>query len=454
MEKRTSSECRIAGLMASAACILASMLAGGCGSGVDTTDLAQSGRMPDPAEIVQQVSESGTVAIDLTAAMREIAALETPADVDAEVFAELKAELARLLEEADADGTRSASFAYSKRIPLYGDDLHLRVNHQARTLRWLYLFGGDYDQNGSVNAADLVPLSKHIGESADRNVALDYGWFPAGSMQYVVDGNFDGEINLSDIVAIARNFGRDFEGCTVTGGMTRYPGSSDAGLASRAVPLEMASTGPGGQKQFELELVGELASRYWVYVDDGPDTKDRVACFSRSGGLYESAFGLLLPVRVESTALQYSETANMLSWHQYFAGDGNRDGIVDATDLTMIGRYLGDSSKSDPTGEVQYADYNQDSQVSIADLSPLGLHFGGGFEGYRLYFAASEAQLPDGYWGEESNTPLLSMGYLDLPLPLTFSYELPFTPASGSYLYLRPYLGEELGPVCEFVQVP
>ncbi|MCB1186921.1 hypothetical protein KDL29_07110 [bacterium] len=49
---------------------------------------------------------------------------------------------------------------------------------------------------------------------------------------------------------------------------------------------------------------------------------------------------------------------------------------------------------------------------------------------------------------------------LDTPEVWDFYYipeqfrELPFTPASGSYLYLRPYLGEELGPVCEFVQVP
>ncbi|MEZ5336880.1 MAG: hypothetical protein R3F46_01320 [bacterium] len=103
---------------------------GGCGS-ADTTDLAQARRMPAPAEVAgndfanelpgsatgteqeggaeQAVSleaDTSTIPhseIDLDAALREIAALETPADVDAHMFAELKAELERLLAEHASD---------------------------------------------------------------------------------------------------------------------------------------------------------------------------------------------------------------------------------------------------------------------------------------------------------------------------------------------------------------
>jgi len=452
---------------------LAALLPGlaGCGAGSGQVDTVKAGQT-DPsalaalpleladAEQIAQFPQPGNPtmqhrSIELPSAMAEIDALAAPADVDAAVFAELKAELARLLgEEINGTSARSASFAYSNRIEYYGDELHVRVNHQTRSLRWLYLFGGDYDQNGSVNAADLVPLALHFGEKADRTAPLDYGWFPAGTLQYVTDGNFDGEINLADIVLIAGNYGRLFEGCLVYGGLTRYPGDSSPGQTEWRVPLDKSTRGLHGQKEFELELAGELVNFYVIDIEDGPAKQYRVRGFGRNGNLYESAYGLMLPVRMTSTHLQYDGSANRASWRHFFAGDGNRDGLINSADLALIGVHLSASVEADTSGVVQYVDYDQNGIISIAEITLLGLYFAGGFEGYSLYYAASAELLPDGYWGDESNAPLLSMGYLELPLPLTTEYELPFTPASGSYLYLRPYLGEELGPVCEFVQVP
>ncbi|MEZ5336879.1 MAG: hypothetical protein R3F46_01315 [bacterium] len=393
--------------------------------------------------------------IDLDSALREIAALETPADVDAEMFAKLKAELERLLgnQGEEHSNKQVSAVISSRRSRFYSDYMHVRVDHQAHSLRWLYMFPGDYDQNGTVNAADLVPLAQHFGADADREAAMDFGWFPAGTMQYVVDGNFDGEINLGDIVPIAGNFAQTFFSCTVSGGLTRLPGDKSEGLKEWQVPFELAGIGPQGQKEFELEIVDPLTSFYTVIMDGVTLDSSSPRGFGRSGSLYESAYGRLLPIRMSSTNLQYDALNNSASWRQFHSGDGNRDGIVDDTDFTLIGVYFLDRTESDSTGVIQYVDYDQNSEVGISDLTPFGLHFGGGFEGYSLFYAQSEQQLPDGYWGEEINTPLLSMGYLELPLPMKFSYELPFTPASGSYLYLRPYLGEELGPVCEFVEI-
>ncbi|MEZ5336881.1 MAG: hypothetical protein R3F46_01325 [bacterium] len=51
MDKRMSDEVRRTGVIASGIAMLAMLLAGGCGSSADTTDMAQAGRMPAPAEV-------------------------------------------------------------------------------------------------------------------------------------------------------------------------------------------------------------------------------------------------------------------------------------------------------------------------------------------------------------------------------------------------------------------
>ena len=62
----------------------------------------------------------------------------------------------------------------------------------ASELKWGYYSNGDYDQNSEVNVADLTPLAIHFMESA-----LPFKFQP-NTIQAVIDGDDNGEINLAD----------------------------------------------------------------------------------------------------------------------------------------------------------------------------------------------------------------------------------------------------------------
>ncbi len=64
-----------------------------------------------------------------------------------------------------------------------------------------YQMPGDYDQNSQVILSDLTPLAVHFGKKAP---------FEIGSVETVVDGDNNGEINIADISVIGANFQNSF----------------------------------------------------------------------------------------------------------------------------------------------------------------------------------------------------------------------------------------------------
>jgi hypothetical protein len=89
------------------------------------------------------------------------------------------------------------------------------VNGDILTFGWSFRNPGDYDQNGEVNAADLVPIAANFR-------AKDGGanWVAA----QIADGNGDGEVNGSDVTEISRHWQRAVRGyvfCVEFGDYTR-----------------------------------------------------------------------------------------------------------------------------------------------------------------------------------------------------------------------------------------
>src|SRR5690606_9214452 len=60
----------------------------------------------------------------------------------------------------------------------------------AGILSWGYASQGDYDQNSETNISDLTPLGVHFQKK---------GPFDYFSVEAVVDGDANGEINIADI---------------------------------------------------------------------------------------------------------------------------------------------------------------------------------------------------------------------------------------------------------------
>ena len=118
--------------------------------------------------------------------------------VEPETMAVLQRELSRLLEES--------AQARQQSTLLRPDAGRIVLLHESGRLVWDYSFSGDYDQNGVVNAADLVPLGQYFGQS---------GPFDRSDIRSLVDGDGNGSINLSDVAPIAQNFGNSFVGYAV-----------------------------------------------------------------------------------------------------------------------------------------------------------------------------------------------------------------------------------------------
>jgi hypothetical protein len=73
-------------------------------------------------------------------------------------------------------------------------------------LSWTAINLGDYDHNGEVNIADLIPLAQHYHARAP----LDQPWTRLNPL-FWVDGDGNNEINIADLTVIARNFGNSLD---------------------------------------------------------------------------------------------------------------------------------------------------------------------------------------------------------------------------------------------------
>ena len=75
------------------------------------------------------------------------------------------------------------------------------------TLNWVEKNIGDYDFNGEVNIADIVPLSANFGASGFRDSTA-----ANTTALYYIDGDENNEINIADLVPIARNYKHTIRG--------------------------------------------------------------------------------------------------------------------------------------------------------------------------------------------------------------------------------------------------
>jgi|GEM_PF-2174214 len=181
------------------------------GHGISPTLAGLSAQEPG---IARQPTET-----TLEAALAELNAIPVPAGVDDTVFAELRSALTRALHlQWGASTSRSGdSPAFNETTgletdsppkdvrltstPATGesnriDDLELTEDEEGQwRLSWRYRCAGDYDQNGLVDVADIVPLAVHFGQ-------------PVGDdpLNEVIDGNGDGVVGIADITPIARSF--------------------------------------------------------------------------------------------------------------------------------------------------------------------------------------------------------------------------------------------------------
>ena len=158
-------------------------MAGGCAGGGSAVELLAS----------QDAAAPSQPTVTLAQAIADVQKLTPTADSgdgnDA-ALRELQDELIRVMSENSLDGKMVAAAQGSPR--------QIQLEFNLGVLEWYSELPGDYDQNGIVNAADLVPLSKSLGNR---------GPFAPAGLAFVLDGDGNAEINIGDVVPIARNYG-------------------------------------------------------------------------------------------------------------------------------------------------------------------------------------------------------------------------------------------------------
>ena len=164
------------------------------------------------------------------------------------------------------------------------------------------------------------------------------------------------------------------------------------------------------------------------------------------------------PVSAASAAvLAYDEVESTLSWHFASQGDYDQNGEVGISDLTPLGLNFGAVSPGGAGQPFSYAsvesvvDGNGDGEINIGDVTPIGVNFGVSCTGYSVYLSVDEADYPAAPTAPNgTGTQLIATVALAQAEGsagqerLRFSYELD-APSGPAYVWVRPTDGTAPG---------
>jgi len=89
-----------------------------------------------------------------------------------------------------------------------------------------------------------------------------------------------------------------------------------------------------------------------------------------------------------------------LSWTYRHRGDYDQNGEVNVSDISPIGVHFGKTNAGADWNLAQVADGDQNGQVLASDLTPIGQNFGSIVEGYVIQSTATPAD--DGSWADQT----------------------------------------------------
>jgi PKD repeat protein len=190
----------------------------------------------------------------LDSALAELETLAAPPGVDEGVFAQLKAELSRLLH-VRAEGKLPAAAPAGPENGI--SDLALAGDSESGfQLTWRYRNHGDYDQNGKVGISDITPIAQHFGEAVPED---DDNALPA-----VIDGSGNGKVDIADVTAIAQSFAVGVASYSVRSSQFEWGAYTEIG----AVGFGDVPGGETERKLFAFSLIPEMDTWYRVVPQD------------------------------------------------------------------------------------------------------------------------------------------------------------------------------------------
>lgn len=134
--------------------------------------------------------------INLAQVFGELEALTAPVGVDPAAFAELKSGLRMLLmQRASSKNASTPPDTLQSKV----DDFKAVRYGDSVTFSFTYRNAGDYNQDRTVNTADLVALAMSFGATN-----ADAEWLK----RQIADGNRNEVVDLGDLTALAQNYGK------------------------------------------------------------------------------------------------------------------------------------------------------------------------------------------------------------------------------------------------------
>lgn len=159
-----------------------------------------------------------------------------------------------------------------------------------------------------------------------------------------------------------------------------------------------------------------------------------------------------LPGDAGATAQNYSyidvgDGSATLSWDYRNTGDYNQDSEVSISDITQIVLNYGTSAGDTNWGTAAAADGDGNLEINISDITPIVLYYATSVTGYKI----EHSTLQSGPWAEIDNVATTD----SLVDPLRrFEYNIP-APISGDWYRVRAFSSEDpsQGPATDALQV-
>ena len=239
--------------------------------------------------------------------------------------------------------------------------------------------------------------------------------------------------------------------------------------AARLHPLSARSTGlldPSGAL-LELAYLAEPGRVYHGQVLSRPQERHG---FYGTAVLAELRFGAGPASSVRSASLAptsplsatiLSVVDDKLTWGYYNQGDYNQDSLVTINDLTPLGQNFGESvapAAFPADSEEAVVDGDGNGEINITDITPIGANFGRQVESYNIYAQPTGIAYPASPAAPSTVSPTATVMY-SAHLPQAgqgrLRYEFSLLPEQlGLFSWVRPAEGTSEGTPSNMLQVP
>ena len=154
-------------------------------------------------------------------------------------------------------------------------------------------------------------------------------------------------------------------------------------------------------------------------------------------------------------AVAFDYGADVLSWRYHCTGDYDQNGEVNISDLTPLGLHFGESGDFTEEQAASVVDGDGNGEINIGDITPIGQNFGVTVSGYNAYASLDPADIPL-LNGDPNGPGARSIGAIPLSAALgdkaqerlSFSLNVA-APVAGEVYWVRPTDGSSEGTPVE-----